>query len=291
MVKKDMVMTQRGKICQFFRAQDRLRTAVGVAGVASLLLGGVLAPAQAQTSVWLGGSGTGWSIPANWVGGVPPISSSTTSLFFGGAGFSTTNDIAALFQVNALTFQAFSSTSSVISSSPGNAIQMAGSDATITQNGTASVLFTSNLSLLSTTTIGGSGGGNVSFQGVIGGTGGLVIATNPSAPGVQQITLGTTNAGNTFTGGVTLQSGNLVLDNETALGTGALTVNGGTLAVNRSITLGNQIVLNSTLTLLNGTATPILGSFRGRERHGGHRAPRGRTDDTERVHLHGRDYD
>jgi autotransporter-associated beta strand protein len=58
---------------------------------------------------------------------------------------------------------------------------------------------------------------NQTFAGVIGGTGGLV----KQGTGVQTLT-----GANTFSGGVNLAAGGLVLGNAGALGSGALTVSG-----------------------------------------------------------------
>ena len=62
-------------------------------------------PAPAQQS-WTGGGTTGnWNDPANWSGGIAPISSTATVVVFAGANNLTTNqNIASTFDLNSLTF-------------------------------------------------------------------------------------------------------------------------------------------------------------------------------------------
>src|SRR5205823_5141662 len=108
------------------------------------------------------------------------------------------------------------------------------------QIGPGSVIFDSAAGLTlapssGTTTIGGSGSGNLTFSGVIAGTGGLTI--DQTGTGIVSFT-----AANTFTGGVTLQNGNLSISGS-ALGTNTLTINGGTFRSAGTVT--PSIVLNA----------------------------------------------
>jgi autotransporter-associated beta strand protein len=54
---------------------------------------------------------------------------------------------------------------------------------------------------------------------------------------------------NTFTGGVTLEAGWLLVGSNAALGTGALTLTGGTLAPIANVSLANNVALNSSIKL------------------------------------------
>jgi len=72
---------------------------------------------------------------------------------------------------------------------------------------------------------------NQILGGVISGTGGLLTMS-----GSGQLTL---NGGNTFTGGVTLNSGTLVIGQATALGNGTFTINGGVISSLTSRTVSN----------------------------------------------------
>src|SRR5262249_47953749 len=68
------------------------------------------------------------------------------------------------------------------------------------------------------------------------------------------------SAANTFTGGLIVNSGNVLLGNNQSAGTGTLTLNGGAIVPDSGPrTLANAVVLNSTLTI-NG---PLELSFTG----------------------------
>ncbi len=65
---------------------------------------------------------------------------------------------------------------------------------------------------------------------------------------------------NTYTGGTVLNAGQLSVGNNAALGTGTLTVNGGSLGASaNNITLGNAVVLNSNLVSNSGGVSYGLG--------------------------------
>ncbi len=82
---------------------------------------------------------------------------------------------------------------------------------------------------------------DTTFGGGIGGTGGLVKI------GAGMQTLGSANS---FSGGVTLNAGGLVVGNDAALGTGDLTVAAAaTLDSSAAVALANHVVLNAALTL------------------------------------------
>jgi autotransporter-associated beta strand protein len=86
-----------------------------------------------------------------------------------------------------------------------------------------------------------AGSGNITTgKGIISGSGGSIIKN-----GAGSLTLGTSDAGaQTFTGGVTLNAGTLTLGAASALGTGALTINGGTIDVLVSNTTPNNNAQN-----------------------------------------------
>src|SRR5439155_744635 len=89
------------------------------------------------------------------------------------------------------------------------------------------------------------GAGNLVITGIIGTGAGIV-----TKDGTGTLVL---NAANTFTGGFTLDSGTVIINNATALGaaTGMLRINGGTIAStnNNPFTIGNLVTLNGDLTL------------------------------------------
>jgi autotransporter-associated beta strand protein len=86
-----------------------------------------------------------------------------------------------------------------------------------------------------------AGSGNITTgKGIVSGSGGSIIKN-----GAGSLTLGTSDAGaQTFTGGVTLNAGTLTLGAATALGTGALSINGGTIDVLVSNTTPNNNTQN-----------------------------------------------
>ncbi|MDN4591877.1 autotransporter outer membrane beta-barrel domain-containing protein, partial [Xenophilus aerolatus] len=79
--------------------------------------------------------------------------------------------------------------------------------------------------------------------GIASGSGGKLVKYGPGT-----LTLG---GANTYSGGTTLNAGTLMANNDSALGTGALTVNGGTLGTGlAATTLANAVVANGSFDLL-----------------------------------------
>ncbi|MGC7404479.1 autotransporter-associated beta strand repeat-containing protein [Pandoraea pneumonica] len=101
------------------------------------------------------------------------------------------------------------------------------------------------------------------FNGVFHGTGGIV----KNGTGVQTLT-----GASDFSGGTTLNAGGLIVGNNAALGTGALTVaNNTTLDSTQAVTLGNNVNLAGTLTILGSndlTLDGILSSVGGLTKSG-----------------------
>ena len=70
----------------------------------------------------------------------------------------------------------------------------------------------------------------------------------------------TINNANTYTGGTTLNSGALIVGNSEAIGTGTLTLNGGTLRNNTAaVTLNEAIVVSGTTAVFTASTTDNLG--------------------------------
>ncbi|VVD76583.1 Adhesin BmaC autotransporter [Pandoraea iniqua] len=93
------------------------------------------------------------------------------------------------------------------------------------------------------------------FDGVFHGTGAIVKA----GPGVQTLT-----GASDFTGGTTVNAGGLIVGNNLALGTGALTIaSNATLDSTQAVTLGNNVNLTGTLTVLGPNDVTLNGVLAG----------------------------
>ncbi|MHA3772605.1 autotransporter-associated beta strand repeat-containing protein [Verrucomicrobiota bacterium sgz303538] len=218
-----------------------------------------LSAAEASAeSVWGSSTSGNWSTDANWLDGSAPVAGGDPALTLrfnnrGSAAVTATNDRPGVFVLNALELDNGSRTALTIAGSSGTSLKFAGAAPEIKMMGTGKSVITSDLILEPATgdlRITGRGVGDLTLSGSIAESGGarkLVIATTPSSANVQSLTL---SAANSFTGGVELQSGNLTVGHSGALGTGTLTVNGGTLRLlNSSVALSNPIALNTDLVI------------------------------------------
>ena len=179
---------------------------------------------------------TNWSAGTNWAPSAP-VSSSTNSLVFSGiqaAGASVvSNNDSGTLVLNGLTF---SGTGPGSGNAPtyaisGNALDFRTNGSTaptmvLTGNGTVKPIFeiASNLVLTNTTAVSMNSNGTATLSGTISGAGGLTKNTGNS-------TLILTNAGNTFTGNVSVSNGTLQVASIGALGaTGTVSVGNGSNA-------------------------------------------------------------
>lgn len=214
--------------------------------------------AQAQT--WNNAPNGNWSNGANWLGGVPVAGADLTFFRVGGiSSITASNDLGNPFAVRSITFNSLAGTgqSLGVNNVVGNNIVFTGSNPFMTMTGTGFGFFGGTAQLdgplaVSNSSVGGLQlGANILSNGT--NPGSLVFSGTPATFNGSAMILGNTLAGtqSTFTGGATLNSGNLVLIGaaaptvSTPFGTGALTINGGTVRTGSAITLGNQIVANS----------------------------------------------
>ena len=98
-----------------------------------------------------------------------------------------------------------------------------------------------------------TGAGDLNVTSVVSGSGSITKA------GTGTVTLG---AANTYSGGTTVSAGTLVADNASALGTGAISMTGGTLEVGSNVNLTlaqNQLISNTggTVVLNNGSGITV----------------------------------
>lgn len=183
--------------------KDRAHLRIALLGT-SALVALSLAPvgAQAQTSTWTGATDSNYGTASNWTGGTPPPTSAGKSALFDDTGNANpTVNVAAPITVQNWTFDG--STGYTVA---GSAVTFSGAGAGLANTSSASQ------------TVGN----------VLAGSGATVVQN-----GFGTLTL---SGANTFSGGTTLSSGTLIVTNSTpgvsgSLGTGAVTMDGGTLQV------------------------------------------------------------
>lgn len=131
---------------------------------------------------------------------------------------------------------------------------------TLTVNGAGSLTGAAGVTLgndilLNNTLNFGAGGGALTLDGTISGAGGMSLA---GAPGL------TLNGANNFNGGFNLGGGALIVGNNLALGTGAVTVSGaGSLDANAGVSLANNFNLNAGLAIGGSNDLALNGSIGG----------------------------
>jgi autotransporter-associated beta strand protein len=203
---------------------------------------------------------TNWSA-GTWAPGTPPMGggSGTTLTFtqIGTGAYTAANDLGNPFVLTTLNL-AGDGGGITVSSLASNTLEFVGT-AGVNQNGIGNAVVSSSGTLTATnTTFGGTGFGNVRFSGILDGAGGITINKPQTLFYTGMIDIA---GANTFGGGVTLQAGNLRIGNAAALGTGTLTVNGGTVGASATSTIANNITLNSDLVysgFANLTTTGVI---------------------------------
>ncbi len=131
-----------------------------------MLAWGGTAETRAQ-SVWNGGTGN-WSVAADWLPAVKPVSGATTALTFGGStGYTATDDITGTFQFNSLLFNNTAGTATLA----GNALNVVnplnGNTVlpTIALTGAGSATVSAAMTWSGETTVTNSGSGTLLFNG------------------------------------------------------------------------------------------------------------------------------
>ena len=101
------------------------------------------------------------------------------------------------------------------------------------------------------------GSGSVASTGVISGTGGKIVQSGTGTTSL--------SGANTYTGGTTISAGTLNANNNSALGTGSVTLSGGTLGSTGGNTITNTVALTGSASLSGinsgGTMTQTGGSY------------------------------
>ena len=194
----------------------------------------------AKTNFWISSlTGQTWATAADWDPAVVPTSASTTVLGFKTAGtYTSTHDLGDDYQLNQLVFSA------PVVTLDGQSLQFAGASPAIVQSSTAAVTISNALDLGTGTSVGGTGTGAISLSGAISG-GSLTKLSSGNL---------TLSGANSYTGGTAISRGMLTVANQTALGSGPVTLAGGTSMQQVNFegfgvagTLGNDFTLSGGL--------------------------------------------
>jgi autotransporter-associated beta strand protein len=237
------------------------RAIVLIGAIATMLsaIGG--SSAHAADEVWIGGASGNWSAGSNWLDGTSPIGAPDLTLQFapaGGEAVTTTNDIGASFSVNRIRFQNKRGRVTVA----GSSLVLTGDTPAIEVPGSGEVTITAPVALDSAsgvTTLVGSGSGNITLSMSMSGSSPaqrLIISRQGASYRTQFVNF-FASAG--FGGGVTLQSGNLVLFSSNALGAGPFVVGGGSLQFGGTVNFSKAISLEGDLLITRANNTTIQG--------------------------------
>jgi hypothetical protein len=221
-------------------------------GIVFLLAGS--SPALGQS--WITGTNGTWSTATRWNPAGVPVSGSSTVLTFASDaewafGMTSTNNLAGTFLLNELvlaprTFTRVSLEKTAASSGL-QLVAHGGAGPFITMNGTGLAALRQLTDLAATVTIRGTGSAtlwlNDTASNGLTGSGGVVVQVAPEA-GVNLFS----NVASTLSGGITLQSGNLIFTGNNAFGAAnTVVINGGNIVSNNtsSATVANNIVANA----------------------------------------------
>jgi autotransporter-associated beta strand protein len=197
------------------------------------------------TVTWNGADNTGnWSDPANWAGGVAPLAGDSAA--FGAA----TGSVLPLvldqsFSLNAVIFTSGAAAFSMTNAA-GMVLTLSGG---VTNNAANAQVLNMPIALSASQAF-NSASGNLTLGGVVSGSGSAL--TNIGAKAL------ILSGANTYAGG-TVVSGTVVVGNNTALGSGVVTLNGGSVSnsAGASRTLANAISLSSAGTFGVGTGDTL----------------------------------
>ena len=212
--------------------------------------------AQAATYEWLTDKDGSWSVPTNWFNGIaPPVGGAPDAiLVFDSSDFGSdaTNDLAGVFSLNQMTFNHDGSDILTVNSNSGSSLLFTGTNPLIDVAGMGSSVLSNGVSLDADVSI-NMGLGTLDISSNLSGTHGITVSG--AEEGYPLGLVNFSSGDSSFSGGVTLESGNLGLGSafsDTPFGTGPLTINGGYLAINAgSSKVNTPLILNSDLSILS----------------------------------------
>ena len=210
---------------------------------------------------WIGATSSNWSVAGNWEEETMPVSgdtlvfdTSTHGFAATTAAFAPTNDLNGLTNIAIVVNDNSTAGDFVISGNGLGLVTTAGVG--IASSLAAGTVATINnpLALAANTTV-DVGLGALTLGGTIGGNFSLTMAGPPGG------TL-TLNSANTYSGGTIATSGILSVNTNTSLGTGTLTLNGGTLANSTAfLDVANPIVVSTLSTIGGGSFFNLEGNI------------------------------
>jgi autotransporter-associated beta strand protein len=190
-----------------------------------------------DTYAWKDLSGN-FSVNGNWVGGVaPPTGATNVVLYFGGSTltpYTANNDLSGLIAKRVV----LTNNTAVEQSWSGNAVTLAGVAPRVDQLGSGAYLWNNEVVLGTNVTVGGSGSGTLTLNGVVSGSGDLIKT------GGWTLVLG---GANTYSGATVVREGALFVAHSSALA-------GSTLS---NLIPGAVVITNVTTVNLGGLAGSV----------------------------------
>ncbi len=212
----------------------------------------VAVPGLLKAQVWDGGgTNSSWSTSTNWVGNIEPTNNGTANVTFTGsvqpnvlldssqdvrAVTGAVNDVDFVLSGETLTVQGGGVVKTGAKNLTFNNQVVAGANQSwVVEDG--GLCASSNVVLnRSSLTLDSRGGSGIRIDGVISGTGGLVVTGD-----VSSVLTGV----NTYEGGTAVNGGAVTINNDDALGTGAVSLNDGTLKTDVNVTLANNVTVEA----------------------------------------------
>lgn len=227
---------------------------------------------QSASHEWVFPGSGNWSSAASWSDGLLPVSGPGTTLVFGRPAptlvptWTVTNDLPGVFALNRLELAGRTSADLTLRNAAGSGLAFTGPGARIDVTGVG-VHVMSNLSgglgiALNDNLAIQMGLGELQISAPLTGTGALTVSGNQDSYGLGRLTL---SGANTFSGGLTLNSGNLILSGTSTtspVGSGTFTINGGVISsantlsrINGAVQLNADLRMNTGNLQFNGPIT------------------------------------